>query len=255
MIKRFLFFCCFMLVVFGCMAQYDHTPADTEEYYHNDHDDEDDIKGDTSVDIRDAALSADTLAAWKSNKKFAYAKNLAHLLRKQQEEENQKYRQRSVPAGSSFDGAGIAKWLSFLLWGLAIAVVIFILYKLFLSGGLFKMKRAQSGKAAEVVTEDERYIQQNFEELIHQACRLGDYRVATRYLFLKTLQRLSERSLIEFAIDKTNSKYLYEVPADKREDFAGLVLTYEYIWYGNSSVNKETYTGIESKFNAFLNRI
>jgi Domain of unknown function (DUF4129) len=80
-------------------------------------------------------------------------------------------------------------------------------------------------------------------------------RLAMRYLFLKTLQKLNERELINFAADKTNSQYAREIPAAKRNEFANLALYYEYIWYGNVGVQKETFDGIKTKFDTFLNKI
>jgi Domain of unknown function (DUF4129) len=98
-------------------------------------------------------------------------------------------------------------------------------------------------------------MESNFENLQSKAYDAGDMRMAMRYLFLKTLQKLNDRELIRFAVDKTNTAYARELPQAKRNEFASLALYYEYIWYGNIAVQKETFDGIENKFNEFLNRI
>jgi hypothetical protein len=141
------------------------------------------------------------------------------------------------------------------LWGLAACFVGFILYQLFLSKGVFTKSRS-TPKAVQIEDEiDEENLSNDFDALYRRAYNAGDMRLSMRYLFLKTLQKLNERELIQFAADKTNSQYAREMPAGKRNEFASLALYYEYIWYGNVSVQKEIFDGITTKFNAFLNKI
>jgi hypothetical protein len=91
--------------------------------------------------------------------------------------------------------------------------------------------------------------------LIQQSYKLGDYRVAVKYLFLKTLHQLAGRSFIEYAVDKTNYQYLREISPDKRNEFSKLVLNYEYIWYGNVNIGRELYDNLEKDFTAFQHKI
>lgn len=213
------------------------------------------ILGDTLLDLHSVTIAADTIAYLKNKKEFGYAKNLDSLLKDLQKksagESNQK---TAVKAASFFDRLFNASFLKVFLWLLAIIFIGFILYNLFLSEGIFK-KNNPVKSTAEQVGEEELFLTQDYNALLHQAYKLQDFRLGTRYLFLKTLQRLNEQSLIEYAADKTNSKYVYEISADKRNDFAAIVMNYEYVWYGNVNISKEIFDRIEPKFAAFLNKI
>lgn len=241
--------------------QQEEKQVTTDDY--TDYDDaeknEDDIQGDTGVTLRTATIRIDSVNFWKNKKEFAYAKYLDSLLKAKQHKPEKKtedtptFQRRSRPA--NMDKLFSAGWIQAVLWTLAGLFVLYILYRLFLSDVKFRKSSAGPQVKEVQAVEEEFQLLSNFDQLIHQSCKLGDYRVATRYLFLKTLQRLRDKSMIEYSIDKTNYKYLYEIPENRREDFASLIMTYEYSWYGHNEVNKEAYTGIETNFNNFLNKI
>lgn len=95
----------------------------------------------------------------------------------------------------------------------------------------------------------------DYDKLIHQSCKLGDYRMAVRYLYLKNLAALADQELLTLSADKTNYQYVQEIEAGLKNEFASLVLIYEYTWYGNFSPAQETYTGIEKKYIDFYKKI
>lgn len=127
-----------------------------------------------------------------------------------------------------------------LLWMIAISFVLFILYKLFLSEGIFKRSR-RSSVVTEIAEPALEKTVLDYDKLLHQSVKLADFRMAVRYLFLKTLARLSEKEYIQRSVDKTNYQYLQEIGIDKRKEFASLILTYEYSWYGNFPVTQEMF--------------
>jgi hypothetical protein len=233
------------------------------------------IDGDTTIQFRDIYINPDSLYAWKHDKKYAWITNLDSLLRQQKIEfeeaknktNNQtKKRERKTNEGTEEEGIEVPRFNSFdnslnspifkiIMWTLAIAFVGFILFKLFLSDGIFGKagKKTDSVKEVEEIADDN--MENDFDSLYRRAYNAGDMRIAMRYLFLKTLQKLNDNELIQFASDKTNSQYAREIPAAKRNDFAQLALYYEYIWYGNIVVKKETFDEIATTFNNFLNKI
>ena len=216
-----------------------------------------DILSDTSVIISSISLHADTVAGWKSDKRFAYAKNLDTLLKIKQQEDLDEYNKRLKEKPNNFIAALFASGLpQILFWTIAIGFVVFILYKLFLSNGVFKRSpKAAVTKNTEVQPDELIATVADYDKLVHQSVKLGDYRMAVRYQFLKTLAQLSDKEYIYRSVDKTNYEYVREIRADKKNEFAALVLNYEYIWYGNFPVNSDTYTGIEKKFSTFYKKI
>ena len=240
----------------------DSTFIINDDNYDEDNNDENetgfakDVKGDTTINFNGYEISKDSISLWKNKKEYAWIKNLdSFLINKKKQAENQPKITIKENRGSSFldnvFGSGI---LQILLWMVAIAFVLFIIYKLFLSQGIFGK---QSKKVKVEVQQDEEDVTQanDYDSLLRKAYNAGDLRMAMRYLFLKTLQRLNDREMIRYSADKTNSNYVKEIPAAKRNLFASLALYYEYIWYGNAAISKETFDAIEIKYNDFLNRL
>jgi Domain of unknown function (DUF4129) len=220
-----------------------------------------DVLGDTTVNFRNIFISPDSLNSWKENKKYAWINNLDSLLKdKQQKEEAEmedtmRKGKKLTDGISAFDRILSSGILKMILWIIAGCVILFIIQNLFLSKGIF----SSGGKKAKNVVEEQAEIDNNmesdFESLQRKAYAEGNLRMTMRYLFLKTLQKLNDRELIRFAADKTNTAYARELPAAKRNEFSSLALYYEYIWYGHIEVQKQTFDGIENKFNEFLKRI
>ena len=213
------------------------------------------ILADTLLDIGFIKILPDTIRSWKNKKAFGYTKNLDSLLKDlQNKAANDNSAKNALKTISFLDRLFNASFLQLFLWLLAVLFVGFILYNFFLSKGAFK-KTNKKGGTSEQISEEELFLKQDYEALLHQAYKLQDYRLATRYLFLKTLQRLSQQSLIEFAADKTNSKYVDEIAVDKRNEFAFIVRNYEYVWYGNIHISKELFDKIEPTFSIFFKTI
>ncbi len=215
------------------------------------------VLGDTMVYFRTFEIDKDSISSWKNNKKYAWHKNIDSLLK-----DKQKHEQKSTSEGSSSMNNGFSMLdrffnsplLKIFLWLLAGIFVAFILYKLFLSKGLFGTSTKSNFK--ETAQQEIENIRDNdFDKLLRKAYVAGDLRLAMRYLFLKLLQKLNDKELIHFAADKTNSNYTRELPLARRNEFAALALYYEYIWYGNTTVQKDMFDTIEIKFNDFLKKI
>ncbi len=210
--------------------------------------------GDTLLDFRTMRDAGDTVAKWKTKPEFAYMQRLDSILQSLQEQK-QTAKKNTIKATPPSPGILSSGLFQMLMWGLAIFFIGFILYNLFLSKGFFKAASAKKSTAQPEPGEEENIAGSDYEKLLRQSYLLGDMRMAGRYLFLKTLQKLNEKELIVFAADKTNSDYLYEIPEAKRTEFSSLALYYEYIWYGNMALAKDDFDKIEIRFNKFLNRL
>ena len=214
-----------------------------------------DILSDTVIYINHITIASDSIVAWKNNKRFAYVTNLDSLLKIRNQEMMDEFKKASQKKPNTFlirlFSSGI---LQVLFWGVAIAFVLFILYKLFLSNGIFK-RNATSKVVSEVLVEEVIATVADYDRLIHESLAQGDHRMAVRYLFLRTLVDLADKEYLHYSADKTNYQYVQEIRIDKRNEFASLVLNYEYIWYGNFPLTGESYAGVEKKFNNFYSKI
>jgi len=92
----------------------------------------------------------------------------------------------------------------------------------------------------------------DFDAEIEKAVASHNYRFAVRLLYLKCLKQLSDAGAIAWEIDKTNSHYIYELKNDdQRNAFSLLTRQFEYVWYGEFSINDAVYNTIALSFRDF----
>lgn len=78
----------------------------------------------------------------------------------------------------------------------------------------------------------------DFEKLIKETIGTGENRLAIRYYYLWLLKRLSEKEIIEWDAEKTNTDYLYEIKNEElKNNFGYLSYLYNYIWYGEFEID------------------
>ena len=222
---------------------------------------------DTTIEFNDFELNNDSINNWKNAAKYKWVKTLEKDL-KNSIEENQKEEERSQRSSkgnrdyvkqdsgvSSAQGFFDSQLLKIIMWSLAGLFIGFVIYNLFLSKGVFSKNTKYNSTAAVEEVVDENNMGNDFETLKRKAYNAGDTRLAMRYLFLKMLQKLDQRSHIKFGTDKTNAVYAREMQPTFRNDFSSLALYFEYVWYGKFEIAKDVFDKIESQYNQFLNRI
>ncbi len=210
---------------------------------------------DTTLYTHVIAFPKDTIAAWKMDKRFAYVKILDSLLKAKQQEEMNSHKSSSGDGSLSFFARILSSGvLKIFFWAIAICFVLFIIYRLFINNGIFR-KAAQAGAVKEMEEQEKIMSPADFDALVRQSFKLGDYRMAVRYLFLKSLRQLADKGHLQHSVEKTNYQYVQEIKADKKKDFASLVLNYEYIWYGHLNISREQYEYIEKSYISFNNKI
>ena len=90
----------------------------------------------------------------------------------------------------------------------------------------------------------------DFNRLIDQAAAAGDYRRAIRLHYLKNLKQLTDSSLIDWRIDKTNDQYLTELRGTPvAEPFRQATVAFEYAWYGDVKLTKPLFERLCQRFN------
>jgi hypothetical protein len=218
---------------------------------------------DTALNYTMLTISPDSVEQWKSLQAFGYVKYLDSLL-KARKENAKKEEKKDEDTDSPSSGNG-SSWLDrvlssgglqVFLWILAITFVLFILYKLFLTEGVFRktpksIKENTPAAEEEVITSDS-----NFETLIKQAAQTGNYRLAVRYQYLQTLHKLAGKNFVELATDKTNYQYVREITNQNyQQDFAALTLNYEYVWYGEFNIDIIIYKRMETDFYQFNSKL
>lgn len=117
----------------------------------------------------------------------------------------------------------------------------------------FSLKKNQNNSKEKLIYEEDTDIEnENLEELLQNAIQSENYRLAIRFYFLMVLKELSQQKLIDYHKDKTNTEYLFELKNKaQKEQFSYLLYLYNYIWYGEFSINKTEFQLAESEYQSF----
>lgn len=135
--------------------------------------------------------------------------------------------------------------------------LIFLLIRFFLNANLRAMKNVEMNKSTVGLSEEEHIIKnENIDDLIQKALIAKDYRLAVRYWYLQILKLLSEKELIIWELQKTNSDYLYEISTQElKTPFATVTRWYDYIWYGDFDIDEHRYQKVAHSFDLLKNRL
>jgi hypothetical protein len=146
--------------------------------------------------------------------------------------------------------------LDYLYYALMIAALILIIR------GLIKADRRGllfgkiNSNEIKMIESEEDISQINFDELIAAAAERKDYKLAVRYLFLKSLKLLSEKELIELRNNKTNHQYLSEIKNNRISNaFQIATSRFEWIWYGDFPVDEKVMKSSQKDFNELFGLI
>jgi hypothetical protein len=144
----------------------------------------------------------------------------------------------------------ISKIFPFLLGGL----IIFIILKTFLGTetNFWNFKKTKKKVAEKLIYEDEDIHETDIDGLLQKAINNKEYRLAIRYHYLAVLKTMSNKKLIDYHKDKTNSEYLFEIEnGTTRSDFSYLSYVYSYVWYGDFPIDETNYKLAENKYQSF----
>jgi Domain of unknown function (DUF4129) len=158
------------------------------------------------------------------------------------------------------DSKSAANFVDILLRVIAILIVLAVIYMI-VKAIMNKEGQWIFGKNSDrkIINHDE--IEQNlhkvdFEKLIQKSLESGENRLTIRYYYLWLLKKMSEKQIIEWDVEKTNSDYLYEIKDEaQKEDFAYLSYLYNNIWYGEFELDEETFAKARTAFEKSIKKI
>ena len=96
----------------------------------------------------------------------------------------------------------------------------------------------------------------DFEKLIAQTIANGQNRLTIRYYYLWLLKMMSQREIIVWDIEKTNSDYIYEIQNDLlKQEFSYLSYLYNYIWYGEFELDNNMLNKAKTAFEKTIQKL
>lgn len=148
-------------------------------------------------------------------------------------------------------------WIMYTIAGLiVISVIYFIVKSLINNEGQWLFAKSPTKKIISYDDIEHNLKNVDFEKLIKDTLLSGDYRLAIRYYYLWILKKMSEKSIIDWNPEKTNSDYLYEIKSDSlKSDFAYVSYLYNYIWYGEFEVDTATFENAKRSIEKTLQSI
>ena len=210
---------------------------------------------DTSLINNQLFITKDNARALKNEKQLAYAQKLDSLLKDLQKKQAATLTTTTNRFSFliSFFSSSITQ---IIFWLLAAFLVVFIIVKLFFAQGFFLRQSATA--RVKTLQEEEKNdpVSVDYTRLLNTAINNKDYRLATRYLYLQSLQKLMIAGAISYSQDKTNYQYLIELKNQPyRKEFSLLTLHYEYAWYGDFLLDEAGFTILQKKFASFNKQV
>jgi hypothetical protein len=151
---------------------------------------------------------------------------------------------KSESRGSNDLMGGFMKIISIVI---IILVVFFIVKAIMNKEGQWFFGKNSDKKIIQNTTLEKNIHSINFEQLIKEALRNNNKRLVIRYYYLWLLKKLSDKEIIAWDIEKTNTDYLYEIQNQQRkEEFNYLSYLYDNIWYGEFEIEQNDFE--KSKF-------
>lgn len=143
-------------------------------------------------------------------------------------------------------------FLRYFFIALGVAAVIFLVLKLAGLNVLNTFRRNPQVAKLAYAESAENIHEIDFDTEIEKAAAVHNYRLAVRMLYLKSLKQLSDRGLIDWQLNKTNTNYVNELAdSGQREAFKQLTSQFEYVWYGDFAINGDVFKNISLLFNNF----
>lgn len=146
------------------------------------------------------------------------------------------------------------KVLNFLYFVIFLATTFLVIKLIFTYKGRWFFEK-DNQVLEESIEEAEKNIHQtDFRKLLQFTENKGDTRQSIRLYYLWLLKVLSSKKMISWDKQKTNADYIYEIKDEKiKQDFKELSRLYNYIWYGEFSIEDTEYKEVKSFFEAIIN--
>ncbi|NEV93518.1 hypothetical protein G3567_05050 [Psychroflexus sp. YR1-1] len=137
---------------------------------------------------------------------------------------------------------------------LGLGVLIFWLFNKYY---VVRQKSPPADQSQINLSEEERLIQKkDLSTLIEDAESEGDYRLASRYLFLNILKYLKTHHFIDYQFQKTNADYKSEITQqDIKSEFTFASRFYEFVWYGDFKLEVSDFKSAKTRFENLIDKI
>ena len=144
---------------------------------------------------------------------------------------------------------GMYQIIKFIIYALLIVFALYILVKLLVGDNASSFFGRQSKLVAPLNIQEDHIENVDLDSYIKNALKEENYRLAIRYMYLKSLKLLSLNNIIEWHFEKTNSDYYREIEnLSLKENFKKASYLYDNIWYGEFALDKTGFENAQKDF-------
>lgn len=130
----------------------------------------------------------------------------------------------------------------------ALIVILIIVRIVQLKGNIFFSKKDKKLGPEQTDELSDEFVPDDWEKVIQDAARAGNYRLAVRHGYRYLLSVLQENDLINYQVAKTNYQYVFELAGTQlHKPFMQLTRDYEYAWYGGFNIQQERFEAYYEK--------
>lgn len=239
----------FIIILFLFLGVSSHSQEDVNTLLENDS-----ISYDKNLNyVKKRKLGNDLKSKYKG-KDFIYTENIP-TPKKRKKETKQKINQKTLVFFNN-----LISLLGTIFPYLLALIVVFIVLKSFVFTEIDFWKFNKSTKQQNntlILKEEEEDINSNdYGKLVEQAIQNNNYRLATRYYYLLILKMMSQKGIIKYDKDKTNSEYLYELKSiENRKQFSYLLYLYDHVWYGEFPIDELKFNAIENNYKSYIKKL
>ena len=137
--------------------------------------------------------------------------------------------------------------LKFILYALVAIAIFYILYTIIIQSEFNYFIRRKNTSKAETASWENVADFTDWDIALQKALDITDYRLATRIMYLETLQTLHLAQLIKYEQEKTNWEYVTELgDTTFKKPFTLFTKYFDYVWYGNFVMTNENFEEIKN---------
>ena len=204
------------------------------------------------TEIEKQSISEDDLKTYKENEAFNYVEKEAdeNFLDKIYRWLNNLLREFWEAIFGVGTASGFLYFVFRVLPYLLLAFLIFLLIRFFVKVNSKNVLTNSKSKGKVDFTEEEQIIKnEDIPELIKNAIEQKNYRLAIRYHYLLSLKYLIDNKNINWQPQKTNTDYINEIEINEiKISFQNITKIYDYVWYGEFSVNDLKFESLRKPF-------
>ena len=145
------------------------------------------------------------------------------------------------------------KTLEYIIYGLLGCGALYLLIKFLLERPISSVFKTENKtiEGFNYIEEDIEIV--DFDKFISVALKENNFRLATRYMYLKALKNLSTNSIIEWHFDKQTNDYLNEIKDSQTKSlFKRVSYIYDYVWYGEFPIDETGFNKNKNDFNQLI---